>query len=431
METHAPEEIFISYCTRNAKRANLLLDALEELGVRCWIAPRNIAGGDTWPEAITKALQQCRIMVLVYSSESQDSVYVVNEATIALRLNKYIVPVRTEDIPVQKSLDLLLASCQWKDAFQDPERESREIAQEVYVTLKRILNEPHDDEVLRKYNAKRNGKGKNFFIFAAACLVVLLGIAFRFNIITPNTGVAVTQPVASRTEQPGLSVKTVAPATSPAAPAAAPAAKADAPAALSPAPSTRSQATAQPAPEPAPAPQQYASLAPPAPVKPAKDALRRDQDSNARIARFVADYQNRYNFGSSADVVAVYGPSVNFYGKPDTGKESLSNEFANYFDRWQKRRSRLNNDLRIEDTADPTVKRAIFSYNFYRERGEAEKQAILSRGYYKSPKDNRWCSSGVAVDTLTLKVLDDSIRIIGESQQSTLDKPKNTCTVIP
>ena len=190
METHTPEDVFISYCTQNADKANLLLEALEELGLRCWIAPRNIVGGDTWPVAITKALQHCKIMVLVYSSASQDSVYVVNEATIALRLNKYIVPVRTEDIPVQKSLDLLLATCQWKDAFRDPAAESREIAKEIYITLKRILNEPHDDEVLRKYNAKRSGKGRK----------VLLGrfyrtrLPFQFSCTQYERGRAATLP---------------------------------------------------------------------------------------------------------------------------------------------------------------------------------------------------------------------------------------------
>ncbi|HCR12536.1 MAG TPA: hypothetical protein DIU49_04335 [Desulfovibrio sp.] len=430
METHTPEDVFISYCTQNADKANLLLEALEELGLRCWIAPRNIVGGDTWPVAITKALQHCKIMVLVYSSASQDSVYVVNEATIALRLNKYIVPVRTEDIPVQKSLDLLLATCQWKDAFRDPAAESREIAKEIYITLKRILNEPHDDEVLRKYNAKRSGKGRKVLLVASACLVVFIGLAFHFNFLAPNTSVAVPQPSPGGKDQPGLSAKPAIPAPPPASPTTFDA-KAGVPAALSPAPSVQSQAPAPAAPEPAVAPRQYASLAPPAPVKPAQEALRRDQDVNARIARFVSDYQNSYNFGGPADVVALYGPAVNFYGKANTDKASLYGEFSNYFERWQKRRSRLNSDMRIEDTSDPAVKRVVFSYVFYRERGEQEKQAILSRGYYKGPKDDRWCSSGVAVDTLTLKVLDDSIQIVGESQSAVLDKPKNTCKVIP
>lgn len=433
METHAPEEIFISYCTQNDEKANMLLACLEELGMRCWIAPRNIAGGDTWPVAITKALQNCRIMVIVYSSASQDSVYVVNEATIALKLNKYIVPIRIEDVPVQKSLELLLASCQWKDAFRNQAKEFHEIAGEVYVTLKRIVNEPHDDEVLRKYNAKRTSRGKSILVAASVCLVVLLGLAFKFNVITQNTSDAVPQ-------AGGLGKGGTAPSASPAVLEARPApgqsqsapvmadnlGKAERPAAKSIAP-----AAPQPAAAPADTPRVYAALTPPPPPKPAGDQLKAGQDVKTRIARFVSNYQDRYNRGGAADVITAYGPVVNYFGTPNKSKDSLYGDMINFFDRWQKRRSRLKGDMVVEDTADPTVKRVSFSYDFYRERGEEQKKSIQTTGYYKNPKDDRWCSSGVATDTLTLKVLDDSIQIIGESQTSNLDKPKNACNVIP
>ncbi|EFL51749.1 hypothetical protein DesfrDRAFT_1604 [Solidesulfovibrio fructosivorans JJ]] len=428
MEEHREGGVFISYCRENTDIASILIECFEELRVPFWIDKRNIGGGLAWADEISSALKYCEVMVLLYSSESNKSTYVRNEVTIALEKDKTIIPIRIEDISISENWEVLLKHCQFADAFKNPRDELRKIAEHVYHTLQRIKNQPYDDKLLHKYNKKWTRKSKVLLAAATMATVAIVTIpvlTLHFNVATlttseatvptPNVG---TQAAATPTASIPIAAKAPAPVreAAVAAPATPPAVRE----------AKKPEVTVA-----APG-RQYAALTPPPTTQPAQTRLRGDFDVNARIMRFLTNYLSNYNHGSVADVMGAYAPRVDFFGTPNKSKSSLYKDMAAYFDRWQKRRSRLHDDVRIVNTDDPTVKRVTFSYDFYRERGEKEKQSIQTRGYYKSPKDNRWCSSGLANDTLTLRILNNSIQIIGETQNAvTLDKPKNTCNVIP
>ena len=76
-------EVFISYSTKDKPIADGICANLEAKGVRCWIAPRDIAPGEDWPTAITRAISVSRIMVLVFSSNSNSSEDVGRELILA------------------------------------------------------------------------------------------------------------------------------------------------------------------------------------------------------------------------------------------------------------------------------------------------------------------------------------------------------------
>jgi hypothetical protein len=59
--------VFISYSSKDKPIADAICANTEANGVRCWIAPRDIAPGEDWPTAITKTIFQSLIMVLVFS----------------------------------------------------------------------------------------------------------------------------------------------------------------------------------------------------------------------------------------------------------------------------------------------------------------------------------------------------------------------------
>ena len=46
---------------------------LESNGVRCWIAPRDVTPGMEWSECIIDAIEECRVMVLVFYDSTQMS----------------------------------------------------------------------------------------------------------------------------------------------------------------------------------------------------------------------------------------------------------------------------------------------------------------------------------------------------------------------
>ena len=60
-------DIFISYSSIDANIANAVCHNLEQGGIRCWMAPRDIPPGGTWAEIIPNAIQEAKVFVLIFS----------------------------------------------------------------------------------------------------------------------------------------------------------------------------------------------------------------------------------------------------------------------------------------------------------------------------------------------------------------------------
>ena len=115
-----PHDIFISYVEEDRAHAIQTCDVLESAGIRCWIAPRNIAPGRTWGAAIIEAITQCRVMVLIFSSRTNLSRQVARELERADSKRIRVVPFRIEDVAPSGDLEYFLGSIQWFDAFEGP-----------------------------------------------------------------------------------------------------------------------------------------------------------------------------------------------------------------------------------------------------------------------------------------------------------------------
>lgn len=109
-------DVFISYSSYNKTEADIIVNELEQHGIRCWYAPRNIPVGKTWASAITEALNAAPIVVLIYTHDSNASQQVLNEINLANASNKTIVPFRLSDEPMNDQLSFYLARMQWIDA---------------------------------------------------------------------------------------------------------------------------------------------------------------------------------------------------------------------------------------------------------------------------------------------------------------------------
>ncbi len=109
-------EVFISHASPDRTTASALTSALEQAGISCWIAPRDIVPGDAWPAAIVRALRGCRLVVLVLSSHSNVSHQVHRELERAGSLGRPIVPVRIEDVAPSEVMEYFISSRHWLDA---------------------------------------------------------------------------------------------------------------------------------------------------------------------------------------------------------------------------------------------------------------------------------------------------------------------------
>lgn len=63
-------DVFIGHSSKDKVAADAVCAALEDNGVRCWIAPRDIKPGRDWSEAIIDGIAAAKVMVLVFSQRS-------------------------------------------------------------------------------------------------------------------------------------------------------------------------------------------------------------------------------------------------------------------------------------------------------------------------------------------------------------------------
>ena len=113
-------DVFISYPHQDKATADAACAKLEAQGIRCWIAPRDIPPGTEWAGAITDAIDQCRAMVLIFSSSANRSRQIRREVQQAFDGEKPVVPFRIENVAPEKSLRYYMGAVHWLDALTPP-----------------------------------------------------------------------------------------------------------------------------------------------------------------------------------------------------------------------------------------------------------------------------------------------------------------------
>jgi hypothetical protein len=129
-------DVFLSHSHVDKSHADAICHCLERAGVRCWVAPRDIRPSEDWAEAIINGMDQCRILLLVFSSSSNNSPQVRREVERAVNKGLTILPFRIEAVPPSKSLEYFISTQHWLDAFgRDPEASLTELTQCVTAVL--------------------------------------------------------------------------------------------------------------------------------------------------------------------------------------------------------------------------------------------------------------------------------------------------------
>ena len=112
--------VFISYSSLDQPIADAVCRALEQAQISVWIAPRDVTGGKPYGEAIIDAINASRVMVVVFSANSDKSQQVLNEVERATSKRLAIIPFRIEDVLPSKSMEYFLSSYHWLDARKPP-----------------------------------------------------------------------------------------------------------------------------------------------------------------------------------------------------------------------------------------------------------------------------------------------------------------------
>src|SRR4051812_21847384 len=192
--------IFLSFASNDRKPAETICKAVEQRGFSCWIATRNIAPGENFQEAITRAIRTAKVMILVFSAHANNSLEVKKEIALAGRYNVIVVPVRVEDVVPNDALSYELAVRQWIDLFDDWENAIERLISQLSTVVQASVaagppagtrfSEPDSPQPEPRPTAKPAKRSSLLLVLAGAVALLIIvagGLAWRF---WPAGGVA-------------------------------------------------------------------------------------------------------------------------------------------------------------------------------------------------------------------------------------------------
>lgn len=174
-------DVFISYAKEDKKIADAVCAKLENSGIRCWIAPRDNLPGPDYAEGILHAIENCKILILVFSSNANTSYHIKREVERAVSKGKIIIPFRVENVLPSASLEYFISASHWLDAMTPPlEKHINSLA----TTVKRLLNNKVVKNVKRNQvvkNDKLKKWGVRIGIVSFLAGLIVLGIFYTLN----------------------------------------------------------------------------------------------------------------------------------------------------------------------------------------------------------------------------------------------------------
>lgn len=187
-------DVFISYSHHDKAAADAVCAKLEQHQIRCWIAPRDVVPGIEWADCIINAIHGTRVMVLVFSSNANESPQIRKEVERAVNKGVVIVPLRIEDVVPTRSLEYFMSNVHWLDALTPPLDQHLE---HLAGTVKMLIERADAGDVNERYSgirpdSPRHAQRKNtrwlgiiplarrglyLTVFAAVLLVVASSLA--------------------------------------------------------------------------------------------------------------------------------------------------------------------------------------------------------------------------------------------------------------
>lgn len=132
-------DVFISHSSLDKEVADKVCAALEAKGLKCWIAPRDIVPGSEWAVAISNAIAEIKAMVVIYSSNAQQSTQVPKEIALAEKRGKSILPYKIDDTELTGAFEYYLSGSHWIVA--NPEKNAYKL-DEMYGVIVGMMQQP-------------------------------------------------------------------------------------------------------------------------------------------------------------------------------------------------------------------------------------------------------------------------------------------------
>jgi len=178
-------DVFVSYSSNNKPVADAIVSRLEQEGVRCWFAPRDVIPGQNFAEAILQAIESSRLMVVVLSNQSNQSQHVPREVERAVHHNVVVIPFRIESVEPSGAMAYFLASEHWLDALTPPlDKHIANLVQVVNNLLERTPpRTPAQTPVAPRQRRLRLPQGRRRWFVIGAVVLLLGGAGGLFAVL--------------------------------------------------------------------------------------------------------------------------------------------------------------------------------------------------------------------------------------------------------
>ncbi len=193
-------DAFLSHSSEDHDRAEEIRDFLEDEGLRCWIAPRDIDPGLEYGEAIVSGIRSSRCLVLVLSNAANASPMVRREVERAVSLNKPVFPVRVEEVMPARSLEFFVSATHWIDAWRGAfDRHLAELAN-------RLRNDHLLEDVAATMNQRRRRRSlmKRVKLSSASIAILALTITILTLLLQDQQDAPLEDPILSMAEAEGI-----------------------------------------------------------------------------------------------------------------------------------------------------------------------------------------------------------------------------------
>jgi hypothetical protein len=147
------KKVFISCSSKDARIASSICHALETRGQTCWISSRDVTPGENYQGAIVRAITDAGAMVMVFSTNADNSEEIKKELALASQSNLIVIPVRAEDVLPSEDFRYELATRQWIDLFDDWEQAIETLGRKIdgvipravepWMCAKEMMQTPH------------------------------------------------------------------------------------------------------------------------------------------------------------------------------------------------------------------------------------------------------------------------------------------------
>ena len=395
-----PRDVFISHSAQDKKVAETICGALEQAAIQCWVAPRDVRPGRSFPGEITRAIQQSKVMLLIFSRHSNSSEQVLREVQLAVDCRLPIVRLRIEDIPLSDDLRYYLSTPHWLDALTHPL--SKHIPALV-LAIKELLGAAADEAApvspevaASRANEPRAPKAAVATDPKSAPTRKMPVIVWAIVVIAVLAFILWTR-LSKKTDSklppaPGPAVGATPIPTVPASPS-------PIPVVATPSPSAP-EATATPEARPSPS---IAELNKKGPLP------RTNRAWQMWIDEFVHNFIASNETNDLDLSVSFYAPNVELFEEGKKSTEAIRGDVESYNARWPSRRATIRGDVRLSEKTPNHNYTASFEHDYYVENA--------SRG--------EWINGAVAVD-LQITIDGDGIPRIVSMKQKTLRKDKGT-----